>query len=278
MINENELELIVSKKSLGELTTNAITIKKKVEDALINFKAENYNEDNIDKAKEDKALLNKTSKKLNDDRIALENEFMKPFEEFKTTIKETTDLIKTASGNIDEIVKEVENKAKDEKKNIIINFYNDNVKELKELITFDSLFNEKWLNKTYKIEDIQNEIVENLTKIRNDLIVISTLKSKYEVELKNEYLNNGYQLGLVVKKNNDLIEKEKLLANNENKIEEQVKEDKIEKMNNEAEHIVTSIDDELMTYTLKITGTRDQLVALKLFMNNNNMKFEKVGE
>lgn len=278
MINENELELIVSKKSLGELTTNAITIKKKVEDALINFKAENYNEDNIDKAKEDKALLNKTSKKLNDDRIALENEFMKPFEEFKTTIKETTDLIKTASGNIDEIVKEVENKAKDEKKNIIINFYNDNVKELKELITFDSLFNEKWLNKTYKIEDIQNEIVENLTKIRNDLIVISTLKSKYEVELKNEYLNNGYQLGLVVKKNNDLIEKEKLLANNENKIEEQVKEDKIEKMNNEAEHIVTSIDDELMTYILKITGTRDQLVALKLFMKNNNMDFEKVGE
>lgn len=278
MINENELELIVSKKSLGELTTNAITIKKKVEDALINFKAENYNEDNIDKAKEDKALLNKTSKKLNDDRIALENEFMKPFEEFKTTIKETTDLIKTASGNIDEIVKEVENKAKDEKKNIIINFYNDNVKELKELITFDSLFNEKWLNKTYKIEDIQNEIVENLTKIRNDLIVISTLKSKYEVELKNEYLNNGNQLGLVVKKNNDLIEKEKLLANNENKIEEQVKEDKIEKMNNEAEHIVTSIDDELMTYILKITGTRDQLVALKLFMKNNNMDFEKVGE
>src|SRR5574344_1511147 len=185
MINENELELIVSKKSLGELTTNAITIKKKVEDALINFKAENYNEDNIDKAKEDKALLNKTSKKLNDGRIALENEFMKPFEEFKTTIKETTDLIKTASSNIDEIVKEVENKVKEEKKNIIINFYDENVKELKDLITFDSLFNDKWLNKTYKIDDIQNEIKDNLSRIRNDLLVITTLKSKYEVELKN---------------------------------------------------------------------------------------------
>ena len=97
MITENDLELVVSKKSLGELTTNAITIKKKVEEALINFKAENYNENNIDKAKDDKALLNKTSKKLNDDRIALENEFMKPFEEFKITIKETTDLIKTAA-------------------------------------------------------------------------------------------------------------------------------------------------------------------------------------
>ena len=64
MINENELELIVSKKSLGELTTNAIVIKDKVKNALVNFKAENYNEDNIDKAKDDKALLNKTSKKV----------------------------------------------------------------------------------------------------------------------------------------------------------------------------------------------------------------------
>ncbi len=274
MINENELELIVSKKSLGELTTNAIVIKDKVKNALVNFKAENYNEDNIDKAKDDKALLNKTSKKLNDDRIALENEFMKPFEEFKTTIKETTDLIKMASINIDEIVKEVENKSKEEKKNIIISFYEDNVKELKDLITFDNLFNEKWLNKTYKIEDIQNEIKDSLSKICNDLSVITTLKSKYEVELKNEYLNNGFQLGLVIKKNSDLLEKEKLLSTA--KVEEQVEENKIEKMNAEAEKVILNIDNDLMTFKLEITGTESQLIALRKFIDTNNMKYKKI--
>ena len=109
---KNELELSVNKLELGTLTTNAIAVRDKVKDLLNNFKAENYTEDNIDKAKEDKALLNTTSKKLNDERIRLEKEFMQPFSDFKDVVSETTAMIKEASAKIDEIVKDVENKAK----------------------------------------------------------------------------------------------------------------------------------------------------------------------
>ena len=78
-INENELQLVITKKELGSLTTNAKAIKEKVKEILPNYNANNYDESNIDKAKSDKAMLNKTSKLLNDERIKIEKEFMKPF-------------------------------------------------------------------------------------------------------------------------------------------------------------------------------------------------------
>ena len=116
-ISENELQLIITKKELGSLTTNAKAIKEKVKEILPNYSSEFYDENNIDKAKSDKAMLNKTSKLLNEERIRIEKEFMKPFEEFKSEVSETCNLIKQASAEIDVIVKDVENKAKEQRKN-----------------------------------------------------------------------------------------------------------------------------------------------------------------
>ena len=62
-MEEKEFELVIKEKNLGSLTTNAKAIKESVEKALSNYKAENYDESNIDDAKKDKALLNNTSNK-----------------------------------------------------------------------------------------------------------------------------------------------------------------------------------------------------------------------
>ena len=37
------------------------------------------------------------------------------------------------------------------------------------------------------------------------------------------------------------------------------------------------ISDEVLTYTLKITGKTSQMVALRKFLETNEMKFEKVA-
>ena len=81
-LNDKDLELIVSKEELGVLETNALSIKEKVEAILPNYSSENYNENNIDIAIKDRALLNKSAKALNSKRIELEKKFMEPFENF----------------------------------------------------------------------------------------------------------------------------------------------------------------------------------------------------
>lgn len=275
-LSEKDLQLVVSKQELGTLETNALAIKEKIKELLPNYDPKNYSSANIDKAKEDKALLDKTSKVLNDKRIELEREFMKPFESFKEIIKETTDLIKTASSQIDVIVKDVENKEKEEKKNEIIKIFNEKIKELSDLIPFERIFDEKWLNKTAKMKDIESSIETKLEQIRNDLITISELHSKYEIELKNDFLKH-FDLGLIIRKNSELIQKEEALKVQTEETEKVIEEQKEEKMQKMAEEVVPpKIADDIKTYTLKITGTTSQLKALRRFLEINGMSFEKI--
>ena len=52
-IQETDLELVVSEKTLGSLTTNAIQIRDMVKAALPMYDISNYNDENIDQAKKD---------------------------------------------------------------------------------------------------------------------------------------------------------------------------------------------------------------------------------
>jgi len=104
-IKESDLELVVSEKTLGSLTTNAIQIRDMVKSTLPMYDISNYNDDNIDQAKRDKAALNKAAKLLNSKRLEIEKEFMKPFGEFKEVVAETVKLIGECSAKIDTVVK-----------------------------------------------------------------------------------------------------------------------------------------------------------------------------
>jgi hypothetical protein len=273
---ENELVLSVNKIELGTLTTNAIAIRDTVKDLLKNYKADNYDENNIDKAKEDKAMLNTTSKKLNDKRIELEKEFMTPFNEFKDVISETTTMIKEASSQIDLIVKEVENKAKETRRNTIETYFKALVGELDSVVTLDIIFDEKWLNKGSFNDKgefkLLNELENKLNDIRKGLEAIKNLNSKHELALKSQYLKN-FDLGQAIAENNRLNELEQKSAIIEEKKEE-IKEAKIEEMLNTPVEEKT-IDVE-KTYTLEITGTTAKLEKLKEFMNLNNIRFKKI--
>lgn len=272
----NELQLSVQKLELGQLTTNAIAIRDKVKTLLNNYKAENYSEENIEDAKKDKALLNITSKKLNDERIRLEKEFMKPFNEFKDVVSETTKMIKDASSQIDLIVKDVESKAKEGRKNIIVDIFNSLVAELKELITLDQIFNDKWLNKGSFNDKgefkLVNELEDKLNKIRNDLEAIKNLNSEHELALTNQYLKD-FDLSKVIIENNRLNE----LKANTQKVEvakEEIRQVKVEQM--VTKPVEVEEVDPIKTYTLKITGKLSQQLKLREFLDLNNMIYEKV--
>ena len=51
-MEEQKLELKVENLTLGELTTNALKIKEEIKNKLEDYKAENYDINSIDKAKE----------------------------------------------------------------------------------------------------------------------------------------------------------------------------------------------------------------------------------
>lgn len=168
MFENNPLTLVVKEKTLGNLVTNAVEIKAFVEGRVKDYSPENYKGDTAQAAKA-KAELNAAAKKLNDERIALEREWNLPFQEFKNIISETTDLIKTASRKLDDILKAKEEEEKTEKQKEIRKIW-----ESKQfpLVPLEKVFNPRWLNKTYRLNTVETDIDLAIGGIRRDLSVL----------------------------------------------------------------------------------------------------------
>ena len=280
-IKEDDLNLIVNEKVLGTLTTNAKQIKELVKAALPNYSIENYNEDNIDLAKKDKAMLNAASKVLTDKRIALEKEFLTPIEEFKTIIVETVKLISEVSTKIDSVVKQSDLKYKDSKRLIISKYW-----ESKNfnLITLDKIFDEKWLNKTTKDKVYQSEIDQKISTIQNDLQTLEyvgndsdTLKSIY---LNSLNINSTLQYANTLKQNRERIESQAKVEQPK-PVEQSTPVEKIEPLKVFVQPIQTTAPvisniPEMLTRAFRVTASRENIILLGNFMNERGIKFEKI--
>jgi hypothetical protein len=183
-MENNPLALIVKEKTLGSLVTNANDIKKYVSEKLKEYSVDNYTGE-AKQAATDKAEINNAIKTLNDRRIALEKEWNMPFQEFKGIITETIDMMKSASGKLDVIVKNEENKEKEEKRYKILELW-----EAKKfnLVTLDRIFNTRWLNKTYKLATIDVELDDIISRINGDLASLDAFGEDTAV-LKDLYLS-----------------------------------------------------------------------------------------
>lgn len=180
----NPLSLIIKEKTLGNLVTNAKDIKAYVEEKLKEYSVDNYAGDAKQAAK-DKAEINAAIKTLNDRRIALEKEWNMPFAEFKNIISETCDMMKTASGKLDVIVKAKEEEEKAQKKAQIVELWNG---KNFNLVTLDRVFNSKWLNKTTKLAAVDAEIDTIIKNITGDLASLDAFGEDTAI-LKDLYLS-----------------------------------------------------------------------------------------
>ena len=180
----NPLSLIIKEKTLGNLVTNAKDIKAYVEEKLKEYSVDNYAGDAKQAAK-DKAEINAAIKTLNDRRIALEKEWNMPFAEFKNIISETCDMMKTASGKLDVIVKAREEEEKAQKKAQIIELWNG---KNFNLVPLDRIFNAKWLNKTTKLAAVDAEIDTIIKNITGDLASLDAFGEDTAI-LKDLYLS-----------------------------------------------------------------------------------------
>lgn len=225
MLAETDLQLVVSTKTLGSLTTNAEKIRDMVKAALPQYSIENYSSSDVAKAKEDKTKLNKAAKALNDERIKIEKEWMKPFGDFKDVVTETVVLIKNCVASIDTIIKEDDERTKSSKR--------EQVEKLSETcgldtvgIKLEKIWNEKWLNKTTSLKSIEKEITDKVASIKKDLETLKTFSEDYDA--LETYYKENINLSETVAYANRLIEARKAKAQQEAPIETTVEAPAVE--------------------------------------------------
>ena len=190
------MELKMNQYQLPEkVNFNYEELKTELQAKVSQYESLIYSDEQIKDAKADKAQLNKLKKALNDERIRLQKEYMIPFNEFKEKIDELISIIDKPVLLIDQQVKGYEEQKKAEKLEAIKAYWHEVLQadKVPEAVTFNQIFNEKWLNATVSMKSIQEEINARLEQIASDLATLQNLPefSFEAVEVYKTTLNLG---------------------------------------------------------------------------------------
>lgn len=206
---EKEMELKVKAPTFPEVIEfNFDELKQEITERASTYVNLVYGEEQIQDAKKDRATLNKFVKALSDERIKIKKECLKPYEDFEAKIKELDGIVSKAIANIDNQVKGYEEKKKQEKLEKIKEFWAGTEIKIPMPLTFEQIFNEKWLNASVSIKSIQEEITSRLEQIANDLETLANLPEfgfeaveVYKTTLDlNKALNEGRRLSEIQKR------------------------------------------------------------------------------
>lgn len=141
-------------------------------------------EDAIAPAKRDLADLRRLDKALNDERLRIQREYMKPFDSFKDRVDELRGIIKNAEANIDRQLKAFDEAQASKKQ--------EEIQELFKSIGFqpfvrlEQVWNPKWMNKTYQMKQIEQDMKDAMYKVGEDMVTISRLKD-FSFEARQDY-------------------------------------------------------------------------------------------
>jgi hypothetical protein len=211
------MELRIKSMSFPEaIEFNFEQLKQELTDKAEQYKGLVYTDDQVQDAKKDVAALRKFTKALSDERIKVKKECMKPYEEFETKIKELSAIVNEPIALIDTQLKEYEMQKKQEKLSAICTYWDEC--EHPEELTFESIYDEKWLNTSVSMKKVQNAITEAIQQFSRDMATLATLP-EYSFEARQMYisthdvtsaLNEANRLSEMAKKKAEAKEKEEV--------------------------------------------------------------------
>lgn len=269
---KNEIEVKI--EGVQKITDNMSEIKEYALKTKEYYETLVFNDEQIKEAKDERASLNKVVKKVADYRKDTVEKFNKPLEDFVSTAKEVEDLLKEASNSIDVQVKKYEEQEKEAKKSECEELFNNLVGDLSELITFEKVFDNRWLNKTTKMTEVEQDIKNVIEKVNMGLQAIKELNSEFETELINTFLQD-FDLSKAIMRNTELKEQKERLAKTE-VAKEETKQEVVKEMVSKPVETNEDEKDIIKSYTLKITANYTKMTALRKFMEINDIKFERV--
>lgn len=288
----------------NQIEFNDVEIQNELTERLAPYNTLVVTEDGIKDAKTDRAKLNKLKIAVLDRYKEVKTIYSDPLVGFKSKIDDIVKIIDESIEKIDSQVKVFESQEKQQKWKQITEYYNAEVKELKELVPLEKIVSSKWKNKAESLESVNNAIGDTLERIRGELETISTLHSPFEQQIKDVYLND-YNLSKALMEQKRLEERQKQIEEMERQKEERRKqaEETERKRPEEQQRAAQNVSEPVIeakkespvqavtedtpatptapitpkySATFKVTGTQTQLQALAEFMKKYNINYEVI--
>lgn len=285
---------------IKKIEWNNEELKEAISAKVQDYKGLQYTEETIKEAKKDKATLNKLRDAIETERKRIKKQCMAPYELFEKQVKEVLAIIDEPIQLIDSQIKEVEEQRRLEKKQKVLEIYEENIGNLKGILPFAKVFKNEYLNVSKSLKSITEEITSLISKVNQDMDVIEELDTKYELQVKDMYVKT-LDLSMALRENARLEEVERKLAERraqqerecaeaekraaeeaqkraevQQQVAESIPEESDKKDIVEEAQKETAPDPQTVTLEFRVTATPEQLQKLKEFLKANNIVYGPV--
>ena len=256
---------------------NNAELLAEVKNRLATYQGRIYDETSISAAKADRATLNKFMDALNSERLRIKKVYTAPLDKFTAEVNEVIDTVKVVMLEIDGQVKTYTEKQKAEKLVECKEYFASVLPaELAGFIRYEKTHKDEWLNASKKMPAVKKDIDAIIEKIKAELVTIEALGSD-TTELKAMYFE-----GLSLTDTITAYERRKAEKQRIEQAKAEAERIAAEKKNAEPTpekqpETVAQVEEpaKLFTIAFKVTGTAEQLNALKAYMSENGLKIER---
>lgn len=191
---------------------------------------------------------------------------MAPYTDFEAKVKELVAMIDAPVAAIDGQLKVFEEQRREEKRKAIETVYDEIVPdEIKAIMPLDRIFDQRWLNTTFKIEAVGEAIGNLADKIDDDLTVLDTIEPEFSTAVRAKYME-ALDIGAALRHKKALQDaaeaakkREASMAVDNEKIVEQPR-----------------VQEKLYLLRLEFHLTQPQATALKQFLSSNGIQYTKI--
>ena len=195
----NELAVKVSVVP-GKIECNMDATREYIKGVVKAYDGAAFSEESKREAKGELASLRKMKDALESRRKEVKVEWLKPYEEFETQVKELVNLINQPISLIDTQIKEMEKRRKEEKRGKICEFFGDIASDILEYVSLDKIYDSRWENASVSEKAWKADISNAVQKVRNDIDVIKMNPSDAVPQALETYktsMNLGMSLAVI---------------------------------------------------------------------------------
>ena len=275
-----------------EIKWNNEELKAAIAEKMEEYKGLVFTEETISEEKKDRANLNKLRGAIDDERKRVKKLCMEPCNRFEKEVKEVLALVDEQISAIDVQIKEVEQIRKEEKRKAVQELFESI--GFQKFVTLEMIWDEKWLNASVALSKVENQMKETMYRIGEEVGTISRLP-EFSFEAMEVY-KKTLDLTQAIKKGQELadIQKRKEEALARQKAEEERRKAEEADTGKESENPEEAADthdapkkaeendytrvvsEPVMRIDFRVWGTKEQILALRDYMKQNNLKFGKV--
>lgn len=261
-----------------QISFNFEEIKSELAGKLQVYQSMVVTESGIKEAKADRANLNKFKAALADSRKAVKAQWNQPLSDFESKMKELERMVDEPIGAIDRQVKAYDEAKKQDKRQQIERFFEGTVGDLEEVLPLSKIWNDRWLNATYPMKDIEKEIIERIRKTHSDIGIIVAMQLPCCDQMLSTYLETlDMSRAMEAKHKYEQAQKAKAQAKQAEPAPSSPAAQPVAKaVVNTPQEAAGEAAPELRVLDFRVWVTAEQMQALKAFLVQNHIRYGRV--